>query len=550
MLQKILIMVLFVSVTVSTTIPYKRADAFAGIIPAGIEAAYAAWTATVAAVSFLGGGFDKSALSPESLAIAGTIWEMSTQGPNAINQALSNTLNADVTSAAAAGSLVMSVDTSIQSWIGSHAGAILTPTLYKNISKTSNIPLSYCTGNGTNPNAYTMCILNSNVYDHRYNSLYWQGYTTDAVYYYHSDGRVQFGYQPLEGRPITNIVVGYVPLTNSLRDMSAENRLRYMLGQFDFTVADVAVHSLTAAGVNSLSNFGTAFPAGKIVAPAMTQMQPVIAGTGALGGQPLTYNWSNGSYADAAGQPFTGAVKWVPPAPVVQQSTGNIGVSIPIAGQDVFVPATDVTNTHNPYVNNPQIPAQLEDYVVNLPLNIPQDVYMLGDTPYLDLPIIYTPSNVALPALTFEVDPPIAGVDPVTGRVTPWSPGDAIITVRPINPAIPTVTGIPITIHPGAPVNPGPRDDWPDRLGQAVTTRFPFSLPWDLYGLLSVLSAPPLKPVIDVDVPLMGKANQRFKFSHDFGYLDPYMPFFRAFAVIGFTIFLALQTRNLLGGSK
>ncbi|WP_323480923.1 hypothetical protein [Acinetobacter baumannii] len=103
------------------------------------------------------------------------------------------------------------------------------------------------------------------------------------------------------------------------------------------------------------------------------------------------------------------------------------------------------------------------------------------------------------------------------------------------------------TVPPGTPGTEPPGSEWPDSLGQVITTRFPFSLPWDLYGVLALLAADPQTPVFAVDSAFMG---MDFRFSYSLDFLDPYMPWFRGIIVIGFCIFLIQITRNLLGGAK
>lgn len=78
-----------------------------------------------------------------------------------------------------------------------------------------------------------------------------------------------------------------------------------------------------------------------------------------------------------------------------------------------------------------------------------------------------------------------------------------------------------------------------------ITTKFPFSLPWDIYHLLSLLNYQPCAPVIEVNEDFMG---MNFQFEIDFSFLDPYVPFFRWFIVIGYAVFLILSVRKLMGG--
>lgn len=88
--------------------------------------------------------------------------------------------------------------------------------------------------------------------------------------------------------------------------------------------------------------------------------------------------------------------------------------------------------------------------------------------------------------------------------------------------------------------------NWSEKLKRLVTTKFPFSLPWDLYHLFSLLNADPITPFVRVDENFNGMP---FKFHITFTYLDQYMPFFRGFIIISFCLMLVMSTRKLLGGS-
>ncbi|SFT00883.1 hypothetical protein [Paenibacillus sp. 453mf] len=98
---------------------------------------------------------------------------------------------------------------------------------------------------------------------------------------------------------------------------------------------------------------------------------------------------------------------------------------------------------------------------------------------------------------------------------------------------------------PTAPTKPS--GDWPDTLGGIFTTRFPFSLPWDLYRMIEILNAVPMAPEVNINQNFMGMP---FIIQYSFSYLDPYMPWFRSIIIVGFCIFLIMGTRSLLGGAK
>lgn len=83
--------------------------------------------------------------------------------------------------------------------------------------------------------------------------------------------------------------------------------------------------------------------------------------------------------------------------------------------------------------------------------------------------------------------------------------------------------------------------------GALITTKFPFSLPFDLYYVLSFLSAEPRAPNFTIDESLNGLP---FYFEVDMVFLDPYMGWFRTFIVLGFMFMLIMITRKLLGGAQ
>lgn len=90
-----------------------------------------------------------------------------------------------------------------------------------------------------------------------------------------------------------------------------------------------------------------------------------------------------------------------------------------------------------------------------------------------------------------------------------------------------------------------------DRDEVNITEKFPFSLPFDLYYILSAVYAEPKTPVITLDETLdnsIGGFGIPIQFEHDMSYLDPYMKFFRILIQLGFAFFLIMTTRKLLGG--
>lgn len=84
------------------------------------------------------------------------------------------------------------------------------------------------------------------------------------------------------------------------------------------------------------------------------------------------------------------------------------------------------------------------------------------------------------------------------------------------------------------------------KLGALVTSRFPFSLPWDFLALVKLLYAEPMTPKWVVkgtdDIPL--------NFTIDLKFLDPYISWFRGFIMVGFVISVIFMHGRFMGGSK
>ncbi|MED3800325.1 hypothetical protein P4604_23460, partial [Lysinibacillus capsici] len=89
-------------------------------------------------------------------------------------------------------------------------------------------------------------------------------------------------------------------------------------------------------------------------------------------------------------------------------------------------------------------------------------------------------------------------------------------------------------------------EDESKKLGALVTSRFPFSLPWDFVAMVKLLYAEPMTPKWKVegtdDIPL--------DFTIDLKFLDPYIGWFRGFIMIGFVISVIFMHGRFMGGSK
>lgn len=105
---------------------------------------------------------------------------------------------------------------------------------------------------------------------------------------------------------------------------------------------------------------------------------------------------------------------------------------------------------------------------------------------------------------------------------------------------------VPNPPNPWEPSEPG-QINWEKLKGipAIISTKFPFSLPWDVYHVLSLLNYQPRAPVISINEDFMGLP---FQFEFDFSFLDPYIVWFRWFIVVGYVMFLIMSVRKLMGG--
>lgn len=112
---------------------------------------------------------------------------------------------------------------------------------------------------------------------------------------------------------------------------------------------------------------------------------------------------------------------------------------------------------------------------------------------------------------------------------------------------------------PTDPTDPGGTDDPPDKdktkeqledeskkLGNLVTTRFPFSLPWDFVAMVKLLYAEPMTPKWEVK----GTEEIPLNFTINLNFLDPYISWFRGFIMVGFVISVIFMHGRFMGGSK
>jgi hypothetical protein len=203
-------------------------------------------------------------------------------------------------------------------------------------------------------------------------------------------------------------------------------------------------------------------------------------------------------------------------------NTSSIAVSVP---KPTTIGTRGLDETGTKVQDIP--PSTLVYNPVNDAYTFPDGTVYEGDVDWtFPMPQVGTGEGVG--TITVPIDG-VGQVDIFTGDVVAPAEG------------VPTVDGNP-TRNPDTEAN---------RWKQLVTTKFPFSLPWDLYAILSVLNAPPQKPVLRLDATgyIAGKVIP-LKFSQNIDFLDPYMPFLRTFVLIGYVLFLIFSTRKLLGGGQ
>jgi len=89
-------------------------------------------------------------------------------------------------------------------------------------------------------------------------------------------------------------------------------------------------------------------------------------------------------------------------------------------------------------------------------------------------------------------------------------------------------------------------EDESKKLGNLVTTRFPFSLPWDFVAMVKLLYAEPMTPKWEVK----GTEEIPLNFTINLNFLDPYISWFRGFIMVGFVISVIFMHSRFMGGSK
>lgn len=152
------------------------------------------------------------------------------------------------------------------------------------------------------------------------------------------------------------------------------------------------------------------------------------------------------------------------------------------------------------------------------------------------------------PVVRPGVVPPIPGTNP-NPEPKPTPVPEPVPSPVPFPDPVPVPDPV-LPIDPPGDGSPEPAK-WSKKFKSLVTTRFPFSLPWDAYFLLSIIAAEPKSPKVSVDRDFhVGSFSLPFKFSYDFSNLDPYMAFFRGMILVGFGFALVFATSRFFGGAK
>ncbi|MBC9710036.1 MAG: hypothetical protein H9W80_12560 [Enterococcus sp.] len=79
-----------------------------------------------------------------------------------------------------------------------------------------------------------------------------------------------------------------------------------------------------------------------------------------------------------------------------------------------------------------------------------------------------------------------------------------------------------------------------------LTTRFPFSLPWDFLHLMKFLYAEPMTPHWEIE----GTEKIPFNLKIDLKFMEPYAPWFRTFIFLSFVMSVIFLHGRFMGGSK
>lgn len=176
----------------------------------------------------------------------------------------------------------------------------------------------------------------------------------------------------------------------------------------------------------------------------------------------------------------------------------------------------------------------------------------------IEIPISPITTEVTQPAPTTVKDPTPQddpnGLPKPAPEPDPEPSPNPEVKPNPLPTPIPTPVPVPQFPDPVPDLDDPPDDDDKRRFEDfknLATSKFPFSLPWDLAYMVSALNAEPKTPhfKMDIDGSILG-IKFPFDIDHNMSYLNGFMPFFRGLIVVGYCFMLILLTRQILGGGS
>lgn len=216
--------------------------------------------------------------------------------------------------------------------------------------------------------------------------------------------------------------------------------------------------------------------------------------------------------------------------------------SMPSIGTIHFPDGILPSRTKNPDWLVPYKPASPDSYpdkIVEIPISpVKTEVVQPSPTTVKDPTPQDDPNGLPKPAPDPEPEP---------------SPNPEV-KPNPLPTPIPTPVPVPQFPEPVPDLDDPPDDDDKKRFEDfknLATSKFPFSLPWDLAYMVSALNAEPKTPhfKMDIDGSILG-IKFPFDIDHNMSYLNGFMPFFRGLIVVGYCFMLILLTRQILGGGS
>nr|WP_192962727.1 hypothetical protein [Paenibacillus popilliae] len=242
---------------------------------------------------------------------------------------------------------------------------------------------------------------------------------------------------------------------------------------------------------------------------------------------------------DVYGQPDAPELTY---RPKTKDYISNDGLVYPAADVIVAVPIPRVNDKGDVGVATPA-----GDWVSVRPGNPVVPDVVNPDIPGVGAPAIPIPGvdNPVIPGVGSPVIPGVGTGSPaIPGVVSPAIPGV-------VNPAIPAVANPAIPAIPElTETSTNERINWePLRLaGDALTRKFPFSVPWDVKRQLDVFDVVPQAPRFEVNEPLFNLSGHTIplQMTIDLSHFDLVASITRWFLVIAFDIGVILSMRRFM----